>query len=102
METFAHRLTYLRESRELKKKDLAAILNVSAACVSQYEKGLSMPGYDILCRLSEYFNVSIDFLLGNEQYIIKFQLENIFVDDITYLSFVPDETKEYEFKIKFN
>ena len=86
METFAHRLTHLRESKDLKKKDLAAILNVSAACVSQYEKGHSMPGYDILCRLSEYFNVSIDFLLGNEEGIFKFQLSDVFVDDLTYLS----------------
>lgn len=65
MATFAQRLTLLRESKNLRKKDLASVLNVSPACVSQYEKSLSMPGHDILIRIAQYFHVSVDFLIGS-------------------------------------
>lgn len=84
MAEFAQRLTFLRESRDLKKKELAEILNVSSSSISQYESGTNMPGYDILCRLSEYFDVSIDFLLGNDTITDRISLEDSFCDGMTY------------------
>lgn len=85
MASFAQRLTLLRESKDLKKKDLAKILNVSAACISQYESGVNMPGHDILTRLAQYFGVSVDFLLANEQDGSRFDLGQHFYENITYL-----------------
>lgn len=99
MASFAQRLTLLRESRDLKKKDLAAILNVSAACISQYESGTTMPGHDILSRIAQYFDVSVDFLIANENGDSKFQLSDLFCDDTTYLelltacSKVPEKSR---------
>lgn len=84
MADFAQRLTYLRESRDLKKKELANILNVSSSSISQYESGTNMPGYDILCQLAQYFDVSIDFLLGNDTITDRISLENCFCDGMTY------------------
>ena len=84
MADFAQRLTSLRESKDLKKKELAKILNVSSSSISQYESGTNMPGYDILCRLSEYFGVSIDFLLGNDTITDRISLEDRFCDGMTY------------------
>lgn len=84
MADFAQRLTSLRESKDLKKKDLAKILNVSSSSISQYENGTNMPGYDILSRLSEYFNVSIDFLLGNDTITNGISLGDCFCDGVTY------------------
>lgn len=83
MASFAQRLTLLRESKDLKKKDLANILNVSAACISQYESGAYMPGHDILTRIAQYFGVSIDFLLAAESE--NFDLSESFYNDTTYL-----------------
>jgi transcriptional regulator with XRE-family HTH domain len=83
--SFSERLVLLRESRELKKKDLAELLNVSASCISQYEKGTSMPGYDVLLRLSQYFDVSLDFLLASDS-DTRFNLSNVYDGNITYLS----------------
>ena len=85
MSSFSERLVLLRESRELKKKDLAELLNVSASCISQYEKGTSMPGYDVLLQLSQYFDVSLDFLLANDS-DIRFNLGNVYEGNMTYLS----------------
>ena len=66
MTGFAKRLTQLRESKDLKKNQLADILNVSDSCISQYESGRSMPGCDILVRIAQHFGVSVDYLLGND------------------------------------
>ena len=86
MASFAQRLTLLRESKDLKKKELAHILNVSAACISQYESGAYMPGHDILTRIAQYFGVSVDFLLANESE--SFDLSQSFYDDTTYLDLI--------------
>ncbi len=86
MESFAQRLTLLRESKELKKKDLAAIVNVSPSCISQYERGTSIPGHDILIKLSQYFGVSIDFLLGNDGACPGFHLADAYTEDVSYLA----------------
>lgn len=86
MVSFAQRLTLLRESKDLKKKDLARILNVSAACISQYENGTYMPGHDILTRIAQYFGVSVDFLLANEKE--GFDLSESFSENMTYMDLV--------------
>lgn len=97
MESFAQRLTFLRENKGLKKKELADILNVSAPCITQYENGSSMPGFDILWRISQLFSVSIDYLIGNDD--SAFRLDNLFAESTTYLdlleacSRVPDNNR---------
>ena len=99
MELFAQRLTALRESKDLTKKELAKLLSVSPACISQYEKGSNMPGYDTLCRISQYFGVSVDYLIGNDTSSLKFSLFEDYVDDISILSLlsnchkVPNENR---------
>ena len=84
MNGFAQRLTQLRESKDLKKNQLSKILNVSDACISQYENGSSMPGCDILLRISQYFGVSIDFLLGNDGGDFAFPLDGEFSNNVDY------------------
>lgn len=56
-------LRNIREDRDLKQKDLAAILNVSQNTYSQYETGTISLTADILIKLADYYNVSIDYLL---------------------------------------
>ncbi len=63
---FAKRLINLRENRNLYQKDIAKIFNVEQATVSNWEKGKRIPDSDTLIKIANYFNVSIDYLLGNE------------------------------------
>lgn len=88
MNGFSQRLTQLRERRELTKKQLAKILHVSDSCISQYENGSSMPGYDTLLSISQYFGVSIDYLLGNVGTNKEFPLDNEFCNNINYYTFI--------------
>ena len=64
--TFAERLKELRQERELKQAELAKEVDISLSIISMYENGLRKPGMDAIIALSNYFNVSTDYLLGLE------------------------------------
>ncbi|MBQ8576018.1 MAG: helix-turn-helix transcriptional regulator [Clostridia bacterium] len=54
----------LREDHDLLQKDLAQILNCSQVCYSRYELGTRDIPTDVLIKLANYYNTSIDYLLG--------------------------------------
>ena len=48
------------------QKDLAEYLNLTPKMISFYELGQRVPPSDIILKLAERFNVSTDYLLGND------------------------------------
>ncbi len=63
----------LRKSKGVSQKELADYLSVSGQTVSKWENGICMPDIALLPELAEYFQVSVDELLGlklpKEEYI---------------------------------
>jgi len=53
----------IREDNDIKQKDIAKILNVSQNTYSQYETGVIALTAEVLIKLADYYNVSIDYLL---------------------------------------
>ena len=68
---FARILQDLREDRDISRKDLALALNISVSTLGMYEQGRREPNIDMLIKMADYFDVSIDFLVGR-----SFQNEN--------------------------
>lgn len=61
---YSNRLRDLREDRDLKQKDLAAYLQIHQTTYSDYELGeLNIP-IAVLHALADFYNVSVDYLLG--------------------------------------
>ena len=60
-------LRSLREDRDLRQKDIAAILNISQNTYSQYETGVIALTAEVLIKLADYYNVSVDYLLDRTQ-----------------------------------
>lgn len=58
------RIRNLREDRDLTQREIAAYLNCSQRVYSNYELGQRDIPTDILIRLSTFYNVSVDYLLG--------------------------------------
>ena len=58
------RIRDLREDRDLKQRQLADLLNCSQQVYSNYELGQRDIPTDVLIHLSEFYNVSVDYLLG--------------------------------------
>ena len=54
----------LREDRDLRQRELAAVLNVSQNTYSQYENGVIELTAENLLKLADYYDVSVDYLLG--------------------------------------
>ena len=59
-----NRLKELREKKGLLQKDVAKYLNVSVSTYSFWEKGTYEPDQKSLIKLANFFEVSIDYLLG--------------------------------------
>lgn len=61
---YKNRLRDLREDKDLKQKDIAAMLQVHQTTYSDYELDrLNIP-VAVLHTLADFYNVSIDYLLG--------------------------------------
>lgn len=58
------RIRDLREDKDLTQKELASILNCSQQVYSNYELGQRDIPTDILIKLSSYYKVSVDYILG--------------------------------------
>lgn len=59
------RLKQLRDEKGLKQADIAEVLGVSRTTYTQYETEKSEPDLATVTRLAEFFNTSVDYLLGN-------------------------------------
>lgn len=57
-------LKRLRIERNLSQMELALDLGMPQSTYQQYEAGIHEAGYSVLIQLADYFDVSIDFLLG--------------------------------------
>lgn len=58
------RIRNLREDKDLNQEDLAEYLNCTQACYSNYENGKRDIPTETLNKLADFYNVSIDYLLG--------------------------------------
>ena len=56
-------LKSLRVDNDIKQKDIANMLNISQNTYSQYETGVIALTAEVLIKLSDFYNVSIDYLL---------------------------------------
>lgn len=64
--TFATRIKELRLKNNLTQKDIAEKIGLTPTGISYWESGNAVPNYDTLKKLADLFNVSIDYLTGND------------------------------------
>ena len=68
MNKFGERLKELRCACALSRAQFAEKLNVSVRLVSYWENGQRECNFDTLIKIAELFNVSIDYLLGKNEF----------------------------------
>ena len=105
------RIKKLRENKNLNQLEFSKILNISNTTLSQYEAGNRTPSDEIKEKVADYFNVSVDYLLGRtEKYSIEaegskekksynFDVSNLPEEAIKqiedYIEFVKQKYKSY-------
>lgn len=62
--TFSERLKELRIKHNLTQKNVADAVEMATVAYQRYEYGAREPAYKNLLALADYFNVSIDYLVG--------------------------------------
>lgn len=60
-----NRIKQLRTEQNLLQTDLAKILKVGQGTISNWETGRNEPDQDVLKAMSQIFDASIDYILGN-------------------------------------
>ncbi len=58
------KLKELRKSRKLTQEELAKEIGISRDTYKNYEQERTQMGYDMLIKMADFFNVSLDFLCG--------------------------------------
>jgi len=64
MSVFGDRLKQLRTNKNIMQKDMAKYLEIATISYQRYEYGEREPDFNKLVKIADYFNVSIDYLLG--------------------------------------
>ena len=64
-------LKKIRKQRNINQQKVAMDLNISREALSYYENGKREPSLSLLVAMSNYFNVSINYLITGEEFIKK-------------------------------
>lgn len=86
------RLKQLRKNRGLYQKNVAEMLGIDRTTYGKYETGDSEPPIEYLIKLADYYNVTIDFLVGRVDDMLP--KVNLVFDEEKSLS--PEEHKLIE------
>jgi len=64
MATFPERLKELRKRHKISQKALGEAVSGSEGGIQKYELGVNKPTMDVLVNIADYFDVSVDYLIG--------------------------------------
>lgn len=62
------KLSEIRKEKGYSQAEVAKNINISQSNYSKYELGKIEPNIELLTKLADFFNVSIDYLLGHQLY----------------------------------
>ena len=65
MATTAERIKQLRKKKGISQSELAEVIGVKNNTVSTWERGTRKPDFEALNLLSDYFEVSFEYILGS-------------------------------------
>jgi len=80
-----HRLKELREQKRLNQVGLALKLSTSQSTISAYEIGERAPDLKTLITIADFFNVSIDYLVGISESKRQIKQSDLSADEQEYL-----------------
>lgn len=99
--TFGERLYELRKHKNISQEELAELLDVSRQSISKWENDKAYPEMTRLLFMSEYFDVSLDYLMRGaenvehkEDAIIKYKAKNLFMIWNSFVSNLSDKQRK--------
>lgn len=83
-EYFAKRIKQLRKEKKLTGEQLGAYLGVKKTTISGWERGVSKPPTKMMKTLADFFDVTIDYLIGSSD--LSKSINDDRIIDLTNLS----------------
>ena len=80
----------LRKEKDMTQADLAKAVGVTTSSIGMYETGVRNPSYDVVVKLANYFNVTTDYLLGNNEQ----ELSDLEEEDTSELKILFDKIRD--------
>lgn len=68
MSDFATRLRELRKVNNISQQKLSSYLNFGYTAIANYESGRNQPSLDTVKKIAQYFDVTVDYLIGASDY----------------------------------
>ena len=90
MKSFGLRLKHLRIEKGLTQDELAKKLGVAKSTISLYETNAREPNFNMLTRIADFFNVTVDGLLGRGSLFPLGEREKEFME---YYKSLPEKEK---------
>lgn len=84
-----NRIKQLREEKNITQQELADKINGAKSTIAMYEKGTRKPSMQILIKLSDIFDCSIDYLLGKSD-VRKPEIQNEDLLDLAKVGFTKE------------
>lgn len=75
---FGKRLRKVRMSKGFTQQKIADLLNIGLRAYQKYEQGERSPSFDLLVQIADVFDVSIDYLLGRDDFL---KTHGVFFDE---------------------
>ena len=68
MKQISEKLKELRIDNKLSQSDIGKIINVSRVVYNRYENDQREIPIELLCKLADFYKVSLDYLAGREEF----------------------------------
>lgn len=81
----ANRLKYLRQKTNLTQADLAMKIGVARTTYAMYEQAKREPDTDVLLKIADFFEVSLDYLLGRTDSVFSTSQKFDSLNEINHL-----------------
>lgn len=82
---FGNQLKQFRTNKKITQKNLSQTLSIAPTTYNAYEKNISEPNIDTLIKFADYFQISLDELVGRDFLQNNSKLENEILYDIKQL-----------------
>lgn len=82
----------LRDSFNISQVELAKNLGVTKQCVSNWENDNILPSIDMLIKISKFFNVTTDYLLGLKD-TTTINVDGLTLSEIAHIKLLVDDLR---------
>ncbi len=87
--SLAENIRSFRKERKLTQEQLAEVLGVTTGAVYKWESGLSVPELNLIVEMADFFDTSVDVLLG-----YKMKDNRIEAVELRFFEYIKEKNEE--------